>query len=197
MTQPLALRHPQRPAGRVSAIVGSVKHRDPPSPHPLHRSPSPPQVPYHHALPPPSCKPSANKSATATPARFRMRTRPPRVPTGGTFAFTSGAGLSCSSAPVPNPSPSHSRSKCTSFPRRRISSSAYAQSHSRLRGSAGKHDSETPRASPPGPDRPSSLCSPARASSIERKCKNALRGAVRSSPRKGGTIHRSVCKWEE
>ena len=42
---------------------------------------------------------------------------------------------------------------------------------------------------PPGAARPFIIRSPSRASSMDRKCKNALRGAERSSPRNGGTIN--------
>jgi hypothetical protein len=74
----------------------------------------------------------------------------------------------------------------------RISSSVYVQSHRRLRDSAGKHDSETRRASPRRPQRPStttSLCSPARASSIARKCGTRHGDTYALLRGKVGTIH--------
>ena len=96
--------------------------------------------------------------------------------------------------PTTKLSPSHSYSNCASSPRRRISS-AYAQSHRHLKGSAGRHDSETCRAEPRGPEQPSSMC-PARTSSIDQRCGNVALGAVRSSPRKSGYLGVKVVRRE-
>jgi hypothetical protein len=101
-----------------------------------------------------------------------------------------------------NPEPDPLLLKMPLIPR--ISSSAYVQSRRRLRGSAGKHDSETRWATPRGPEPPStttSLYNPVRASSIDQKCRNnfnAARGGVRPSLRKGGYYsYISALKWEE